>query len=64
MNDLYPCACCGERTTEGRSSYDICSVCGWQEDVVQNEDADYAGGANKLSLNEARANWNAKKIAS
>jgi len=34
--------------------YDICEVCGWQDDNVQNNDPDYRGGANTMSLNEAK----------
>ena len=34
--------------------FDICPVCMWQHDMVQEEDPDYNGGANKMSLNQAR----------
>jgi len=34
--------------------YDICEACGWQDDNVQNNDPDYRGGANTMSLNEAK----------
>jgi hypothetical protein len=32
-------------------------VCGWEDDPVQRADPSFAGGANVLSLNEARAAW-------
>lgn len=53
----YPCACCGLRTMreEERGSFDICTVCGWEDDSVAYDDPDYRGGANGISLNEARA---------
>ena len=52
------CPVCGRHVfTE---SHEICPVCGWEEDRVQREDPDFAGGANKLSLNEARMVWNDK----
>lgn len=35
------------------SAFDICD-CGWQNDPVQFDNPDYAGGANRMSLNEAR----------
>jgi hypothetical protein len=38
-------------------SYEICPVCFWEDDLVQNEDPSYAGGANQVSLNEARRNY-------
>jgi hypothetical protein len=35
-------------------TYEICPICGWEDDLVQFEDSDYRGGANHLSLNEWR----------
>ena len=40
-----------------QNSYHICPVCFWQDDAVQLEDPDFSGGANKVSLKEARANY-------
>ena len=57
MTQAGPAVCpvCGEYTfTE---PHDICPVCGWEEDMVQQEDPDFAGGANKMSLNEAKRKW-------
>jgi Cysteine-rich CPCC len=53
---LHPCPCCGFRTLvdEARGAYDICRVCGWEDDFVQYDHPDYRGGANAQSLNEAR----------
>ena len=55
----YACPCC-EHLTLGEpppDTYGICPVCYWQDDGVQYHDPDYAGGANKMSLNEARLNF-------
>ncbi|WP_407643969.1 CPCC family cysteine-rich protein [Dongia deserti] len=38
-------------------SYEICGVCNWEDDPVQSADLNYRGGANKMSLNEARQHW-------
>ena len=46
------CPVCNEYFFDGK--YDICPVCGWENDPVQYQDPDFEGGANKLSLNEAR----------
>lgn len=46
-------------TTQG--GYEICDVCNWEDDPVQSSDPDYAGGANELSLNQARKEWLARK---
>ena len=55
--DNKRCACCGFATLPAGSVYEICQLCGWQDDGVQNADPDYAGGANLLSLNEYCARW-------
>ncbi|MDR2453181.1 MAG: hypothetical protein LBD51_01215 [Bifidobacteriaceae bacterium] len=51
------CACCGFATLPADSMFEICPLCGPQDDDVQNADPDYPGGANVLSLNEYRARW-------
>jgi hypothetical protein len=48
------CACCGFPTLPVDSIFEICPFCGWHDDGVQNDDPDYRGGANKLSLNDYR----------
>jgi hypothetical protein len=48
------CACCGKATLETGSMHDVCSFCGWEDDNVQNNNPDYWGGANLITLNEAR----------
>ncbi len=55
----YPCACCGYYTLESPQgeSYEICPVCFWEDDPVQNKDPDFAGGANRVSLHKARENY-------
>lgn len=55
----YPCPCCGSEVLEGPSpgSYEICPVCGWEDDDVQFREPDLEGGANEMSLNQARANY-------
>jgi hypothetical protein len=55
----YKCPCCGKLTltTEPPGSYELCPVCYWEDDGVQYDDPEYAGGANRESLNAARANY-------
>ncbi|WP_455425895.1 CPCC family cysteine-rich protein [Dryocola sp. LX212] len=48
------CLCCEQFEISGEGSFEICPVCGWENDSVQSGDHDYAGGANIMSLNEAR----------
>jgi len=54
---LLPCLCCGAKTISEPGQYEICDICNWEDDPVQSVDPDYAGGANHVSLNEARAAW-------
>jgi hypothetical protein len=57
---MKACPCCEARTLKVRGAYEICSRCGWEDDPVQAADPDFRGGANRESLNEARAAWRAK----
>lgn len=45
------CPCCGKISIE---EYEICPVCNWENDPIQFDHPDMKGGANILSLNEAR----------
>jgi hypothetical protein len=38
-------------------SFEICEICGWEDDPVQLLDPKYEGGANTLSLIEAQNNF-------
>ena len=49
------CPCCKCYTIE--EEYDICPVCYWEYDEVQNGDPDFSGGANDLSLRDAAINY-------
>ncbi|MBQ4504560.1 MAG: hypothetical protein II983_02720 [Firmicutes bacterium] len=55
----YACVCCGELTMVDRppGTFQICPVCGWEDDNVQFKHPDLAGGANELSLNQARERY-------
>ena len=44
----HKCPVCGEYTFKDNSSYDICPVCGWEDDGWYE-----GGGANSMSLEEA-----------
>lgn len=55
----YPCPCCKYLTFEEEpsGSFEICPVCFWEDDNIQNNDPSYDGGANGISLNKARMNF-------
>ena len=47
----FPCPSCGfEVFSEPPGSYEICELCGWEDDHVQLRFPAMAGGANKSSL--------------
>ena len=55
----FACQCCRFLTLEEDpwGSYEICEVCFWENNHVQFNDPTYRGGANKVSLLEARKNF-------
>jgi len=55
----YKCPVCGNSTLTEKppGTYAICTVCGWEDDPVQYNEPDYQGGANKVSLNQAKVNY-------
>ena len=57
--DRYPCPCCGYYTLEEKppGTHNICPVCYWEDDNVQFKDPSLRGGANGVSLEEARGNF-------
>jgi len=60
---MIKCPVCRQYEFEQDNNFDVCDVCGWENDGVQLDDPDYRGGANKKSLNEAKAAWKTKKQA-
>ena len=55
----YTCPCCGYKTLdeEPPGTFEICSICFWEDDGVQYDDPDYEGGANLPSLRKAQKNY-------
>lgn len=56
----HRCPVCNKYQFEDIACYDICPFCGWEDDGVQLNDPDYGGGANELSLNQYRNQYNQK----
>ena len=55
--DGFDCPVCGRWTFKKIGDYEICPKCGWENDRLQYKDPDLKGGANSLSLNEARQKY-------
>lgn len=51
------CPCCGYKSLDIDSIYDVCPVCFWEDDPIQNKNPDYDGGANELCLIDAKKNF-------
>ncbi|MDO4285377.1 MAG: CPCC family cysteine-rich protein [Eubacteriales bacterium] len=59
-NPRLLCPCCGKHRFKEEGFYEICPVCGWEDDPLQRDEPDFEGGANDESLNQARARYLAK----
>ena len=49
------CPCCRQYYFTEKNAFEICPVCGWEDDRIQRKDPLFRGGANDLSLIEARS---------
>ena len=60
----YECPCCEYYTLDDKpdNTFQICPVCFWEDDGVQLNDLDYEGGANEMSLNQARKNFKELRV--
>jgi cysteine-rich CPCC protein len=58
--ESFPCPCCGHVTfSEPPGSYEICSICVWEDDISQLRFPLMGRGANGPSLLEAQRNFGA-----
>jgi hypothetical protein len=57
--ERFTCPCCAYPTLPDRGHYEICPLCGWEDDNQDDPDADQVwGGPNSdYSLSEARRNF-------
>lgn len=54
MAEKYSCPVCGQKTLDSVGEYDICMNCQWEDDPLQKSNPTYPGGANHMSLEEAK----------
>ncbi len=54
---METCACCGYKTIGEKGNYEICHICYWEDDSVQEADPWFEGGANKPSLFQAQLSF-------
>ena len=55
----YKCKACG--LGDIKMFHNVCRVCGWEDDGLQNEEPDLPGGANQMSLNQHKKFWEDSK---
>jgi hypothetical protein len=58
--NIQPVTCfvCGHKTLEERCDWEICPVCGWEDDALVVDGKDTSSPANKgMNLSEAQANY-------
>lgn len=54
MEQEVLCPVCEKHRFAEENDFDICPVCGWENDGVQGADHDYWGGANDLTVNDSK----------
>jgi hypothetical protein len=62
-NGLFACPCCEQYTYTEPGGWEICDICGWEDDPVQEKHPGLAGGANEPSLFQARKNYRETRVS-
>lgn len=57
LHGHYRCHCCGFYTLSEPGAWEVCPVCGWEDDPAQFRDPHREGGANPYSLMQAREHF-------
>lgn len=65
MKKWFTCPVCGYLTRENASfgTFEICPICGWEDDNVQYDHPDSESGANRVSLNQAKQNYRLHRVS-
>ncbi len=53
----HKCPVCGRYEFDDINSYDVCDVCGWEDDKIQEDNPDEENCANIMSLNQMKKAW-------
>lgn len=54
------CKCCCKYELDKNSIFQVCPICGWESDPIQEDNPNYRGGANYESLNEYKEKYKLK----
>ena len=60
---LFACPCCDDYCVTEAGGFEICENCGWEDDPAQEAQPNLGGGANRVSLMEARSNYHSNGYA-
>lgn len=55
--EKHLCPVCRCFEFEKRLSFEICEICGWQDDILDENDPDAITGANSVELEEAKRQY-------
>ncbi len=58
---FYACPCCTNYMFVQNGDYEICPICKWENDKVQNTDPRFKGGANKECLIDYRVQFRSRR---
>ena len=59
---MIRCPVCAKYNFAQEDDYDVCPVCEWENDSLQLKDPSYWGGANDLSLNDYKKEWQRRSV--
>ena len=57
LSEKHLCPVCGKTEFLKRLSHEICEFCGWQDDILDENDPDEFTGANPYELSEYREKY-------
>ncbi|MFZ1790883.1 MAG: CPCC family cysteine-rich protein [Saprospiraceae bacterium] len=58
-NGKFYCPCCGYNSLDEppNGTYNICTICFWEDDQIQFDNPSFEGGANRVSLIQGQRNF-------
>lgn len=54
---MKTCSCCGYKTLEDDTVFEVCEICSWQDDEFFGDSPDCENNVNRISLLQAQKNF-------